>query len=69
MDETGNDAKAIFIAALDREPGAERAAYLEAACGDRVELKRRVEALLAAHERADERSLGPASRRTRPTRP
>jgi hypothetical protein len=59
VDETGNDVKAIFIAALDREPGAERAAYLDSACGDRVDLRRRVEALLAAHERADE-VFGPA---------
>jgi WD40 repeat protein len=58
VDRTGSDAKAIFIAALDREPGADRAAYLHAACGDRVALRRRVEALLAAHERADE-VLGP----------
>ncbi len=54
MDRTGSDAKAIFIAALDREPGEERTAYLDAACGDRAELRRRVEALLAAHERADD---------------
>lgn len=54
MDRTGSDAKAIFIAALDREPGAERSAYLDSACGGRADLRRRVEALLAAHERADE---------------
>ena len=59
MDRPGNNVKAIFIAALDHEPGAERAAYLDAACGDNADLRRRVEALLAAHERADE-VLGPA---------
>ena len=59
MDRPGNDVKAIFIAALDHEPGADRAAYLDAACGDNADLRRRVEALLAAHERADE-VLGPA---------
>ncbi len=59
MDQTGNDVKAIFIAALDRDPGAERTAYLDSACGDLVDLRRRVDALLAAHERADE-ILGPA---------
>ena len=53
-------------AALDREPGAERAAYLDAACGDRADLRTRVEALLAAHERADE-VLGPDQ--GPPTRP
>jgi WD40 repeat protein len=58
VDRTASDAKAIFIAALDREPGAERAAYLDAACGDRAGLRRRVEALLAAHDRADD-VLGP----------
>ena len=59
MDRPGNNVKAIFIAALDHEPGADRAAYLDAACGDNADLRRRVEALLAAHERADE-VLGPA---------
>ena len=59
MDRPENNVKAIFIAALDHEPGADRAAYLDAACGDNADLRRRVEALLAAHERADE-VLGPA---------
>jgi WD40 repeat protein len=44
----------VFIAALDRQPGPERTAYLDSACGDRDDLRRRVEDLLAAHERADE---------------
>ncbi len=51
--------KAIFIAALDHEPGIDRAAYLDAAYGIDADLRRRVEALLLAHERADE-VLGPA---------
>ena len=42
---------------MNRAP--QRAAYLDAACGDNADLRRRVEALLAAHERADE-VLGPA---------
>ena len=54
MDRTESDAKAIFMAALDRGPGPERASFLEAACGDRAGLRREVEALLATHERADE---------------
>ncbi len=54
MDRPGSNVKAIFIAALDHERGAERAAYLDAACGDNADLRRRVEVLLAAHERADE---------------
>ncbi len=54
MDQRANDVKAIFIAALDHEPEAERAAYLDAACGENADLRRRVVALLAAHERASE---------------
>ncbi len=54
MDQPNNNVKAIFIAALDHEAGPDRAAYLDAACAGNAELKRRVEALLAAHERADE---------------
>ena len=59
MDRPGSNVKAIFIAALDHEPGADRSDYLAAACGDNADLRRRVEALLAAHERADA-VLGPA---------
>ena len=40
----------IFIAALAKD-AAERAAFLAAACGDHRELRRRVEELLAAHEK------------------
>ena len=54
MEPAGGDVKAIFIAALDREPGEERAAFLEVAYAGRDDLRRRVEALLAARERADE---------------
>jgi eukaryotic-like serine/threonine-protein kinase len=54
VNRPGNNVKAIFIAALDNEPGADRAAYLDAACADNADLKRRVEALLLAHERADD---------------
>ncbi len=54
MDRPENDVKAIFIAALDYEPGPGRAAYVESACADNADLRRRVEDLLAAHERADQ---------------
>jgi eukaryotic-like serine/threonine-protein kinase len=54
VDRSATNVKAIFISALDHEPGADRAAYLVAACGDDADLRRRVEVLLAAHERADE---------------
>jgi hypothetical protein len=42
-------AEAIFFAALDRGTPAERTAYLDAACGDDLNLRRRVKRLLAAH--------------------
>ncbi|MBW3599199.1 MAG: serine/threonine protein kinase, partial [Planctomycetes bacterium] len=42
------DVRAIFLAAVDKPPQAEREAYLAEACGDDAELRRRVEALLAA---------------------
>jgi eukaryotic-like serine/threonine-protein kinase len=54
VDRPTSDVKAIFIAALDHESGAARAAYLDSACGENAHLRRRVEALLLAHERADE---------------
>ncbi len=54
MDKNGNVVKAIFLAALEREPGAERTAYLDTACRDNAALRQRVEELLAAHERAGE---------------
>jgi Tol biopolymer transport system component len=41
----------VFAAALDAAPG-ERAALLDAACAGDAELRREVESLLAAHERA-----------------
>ena len=58
MSLAGPKVKEIFVAALDREPGAERAAYLDDACRDDVELRLRVDVLLRAHERAGE-ILGP----------
>ena len=59
MGRTGPEVKAIFIGALDREPGADRVAYLDAACAGDEEMRRRVEALLHAHEQASE-VLGPS---------
>ena len=59
MGRTGADVKTIFIGALDREPGADRAAYLDAACAGDQEMRRRVDALLRAHEQASD-VLGPA---------
>src|SRR5687768_1682532 len=45
--------EAIFMDALDVPPGGERSALLDRACAGDVELRRRVDALLAAHDRAD----------------
>src|SRR6516225_7220912 len=42
----------LFIAALDRDDPAERDAYLSAACGSDVDLRRRVERLLWLHKDA-----------------
>jgi serine/threonine protein kinase len=41
--------RSIFLNALDREDPAERAAYLDAACAGRPELRRRIERLLQSH--------------------
>lgn len=41
--------ESIFFAALERGDAQERAAYLDAACGDDQELRSRVERLLSAH--------------------
>jgi WD40 repeat protein len=59
MGRNGPEVKTIFIGALDREPGDDRAAYLDAACAGDVELRGRVDALLSAHEQASE-VLGPS---------
>jgi serine/threonine protein kinase/WD40 repeat protein len=52
MSADRNRLEAIFTAALARTAPAERAAYLDGACTGDPELRRRVEALLAAHEEA-----------------
>jgi WD40 repeat protein/serine/threonine protein kinase len=43
-------AKSLFLAASDLDDPAARAAYLDGACGDDAALRRRVDALLGAHE-------------------
>jgi WD40 repeat protein/serine/threonine protein kinase len=53
--------RSIFMAALDIENRTERAAYLDQACGGDVVLRRRVETLLLAHERADSFLAKPAA--------
>jgi len=59
MNASGKDVKAIFTEALRLPERSQRAAYLDRACGGDAGLRRRVEALLAAHARADE-ALCPA---------
>ena len=44
--------KEIFADALEKANAAERAAYLSQACGNNVQLRQHVEALLVAHEKA-----------------
>jgi WD40 repeat protein/serine/threonine protein kinase len=45
--------RAIFIAALEKDDPAERAAFLDEACADDRPLRQRIERLLKAHEPAD----------------
>ena len=54
-DRCGNqtmDDRSIFLEALEKSNEAERAAFLNEACGDDAELRRRVKILLAAHDDA-----------------
>jgi hypothetical protein len=53
--------KSIFLAALEKDPGGPRSAYLDEVCGQDIELKQRVEALLARHEAAGSFLASPAS--------
>src|ERR1022692_3204365 len=52
MDAQSNREIEIFNSALERTTPAERAAYLDGACGDDAELRSRIEALIRAHEQA-----------------
>jgi serine/threonine protein kinase/Flp pilus assembly protein TadD len=47
---TANREEALFAAVLEKPTAAERAAYLEGACGDDHALRSRIQALLAAHD-------------------
>src|SRR5262245_4690648 len=58
MAEALSQEEAIFYAALEIDAGDQRAAYLDAACGDEGEVRRRVEALL----RRCAESVGPLDR-------
>src|SRR5689334_14772403 len=48
-----NAAKDVFLAALEKTTAADRTAYLDEACASNADLRRRVEAMLRAHDRPD----------------
>jgi eukaryotic-like serine/threonine-protein kinase len=52
MIDPSNKEREIFMAALERSTPAERAAYLDGACGEDVELRAKIGELLSAHELA-----------------
>ena len=51
---SAQEVKTIFLDAMERSPGVERTEYLDGACGNNAELRRKIEILLAAHEQAGE---------------
>ena len=55
--------ESIFFAALEKKTAAERADYLDQACGGDAELRRRVERLLEAHPQAVDFMARPAVER------
>src|SRR4051812_10421228 len=55
--------EAIFFAALEQGTAAERAAYLDSACGADAQLRRQVEKLLKAHPRVGDFLKKPAVER------
>jgi len=46
------DAKAIFFSAIEKGNAQERSVYLDSACGENPNLRKRVEALLKSHDKA-----------------
>src|SRR5262249_43139486 len=52
MQDASPEMLSIFACAIERPSPEERAAFLDAACGADVELRRRIEALLRAHDEA-----------------
>jgi serine/threonine protein kinase len=60
--------RSIFVAALEKDDPAERAAYLDQTCGD-AESRQRIERLLAAHDAAGgilDRPVGPETQPFQP---
>ena len=60
---TPSEVESIFFAALSKKTTAERADYLDHACGSDDELRRRVERLLEAHPQAADFLARPAVER------
>src|SRR5262245_41331668 len=54
MNDASPEMMSIFCGALERPSAGERSAFLDAACGIDLELRARIEALLRAHEEAEE---------------
>ncbi len=52
MKDASPEMLSIFAGAIERPSPGERAAFLDTACGSDVELRRRIEALLRAHDEA-----------------
>src|SRR5262245_50834210 len=52
MEDASPEMLSIFAGAIERPSLGERAAFLDTACGADVELRRRIEALLRAHDEA-----------------
>jgi len=52
MSKKHPDAKAIFFNAIEKSNAQERSVYLDTVCGDKADLRKRVEALLKSHEDA-----------------
>src|SRR5881409_3478468 len=55
MDENYKPLRAVFNEAVEIEDPAERAAYLDQACGQDAVLRRKIDDLLRAHEKAGDR--------------
>src|SRR5262245_46752954 len=52
MTDVEHQLMAIFAIALDHAAGADRKAYLDAACGSDAQLRERIDALMLAHDQA-----------------
>ncbi len=57
-----NEVREVFLAAVACDTPEERSRYLDEACQGKPELRRRIEVLLRAHERADDFLEEPAAR-------